>query len=218
MEDVDRRAAESEVRWVAPLRFWFAGPVPPPLEQISFSCTLAPAEPCSAMANLRVIKDRLASNAVLASASPMFPHVLWHSCLHSQGWTLVPCAPTNLPFDAWTLQEAVDLWTEPGDLTDAEFQEAFDGDACAEWNKMKPDGTRLQGDECTRKWTLTRQANVRALLQLPYPRKVVLFAVKFLCCNTCESVTRVSDWLKCVRSASLVRDVELPMLGTSAHQ
>ncbi len=104
-------------------------------------------------------------------------------------------------------------------MTDAEFQEAFDRDACAEWNKMKPDGARLQGDECTREWTLTRQANVHALLRLPYPRKVVLFAVEFLCCNMCESVTRVSDWLKCVRSASWLRDVELPMRGrTSAQQ
>jgi hypothetical protein len=71
-------------------------------------------------------------------------------------------------------------------LTDAEFHAAFDREACTDTNKM---------------------ADVRALRNLPFPRKVVVFAVAFLCRYMCANVTSVADWLACVRAAC---DVDLP--------
>lgn len=155
-----------------------------------------------------------------------FPHVLWHT-LSSPNGNGISVQPNSAkkPFSPASFAAVVEVWPvsddAEADMTDEAFYEAFDREACTDWNKMEPDGTSFGGAFLAPKGSaehedalaITRRTNGMALLKLPYPRKAILFAMDFLCNLRCESVVRVADWLEAVRRESARLGTMLPLMA-----
>ena len=95
------------------------------------------------------------------------------------------------PADQETIQIVVDLWQQNERLTTQEFWEAFDCQACTDWDTMQPDGTSFGGAWLTDRSNareLTRLQNFACLAKLQFPRRTILYAIDFLCPRRCESV------------------------------
>ena len=88
-------------------------------------------------------------------------------------------------------------------MTDKEFKEWFDENACTDWNKQQPNGEYFGGfwndKSCSNASVLTRQHNFDELIKLPYSRKLICETIDIGCCNRIESVrftNYVCEWIK----------------------
>ncbi len=98
------------------------------------------------------------------------------------------------PIDDRLCGEIAVVWTKNTQMTFREFYDKFDERACPDWNKISPDGNPVA-------WVCnaTRQANGKALYELPYPPETILIAVEHLCRYRSEGVIEVNDWLAWVK-------------------
>ena len=93
-----------------------------------------------------------------------------------------------------------------------DFAEWLDNELCNQWSKMDADGNDFAGFwefpegsyEHENAWTLTRKANIAALVSLPYPRSLVKWTLKVGCANLRECV-RYSNFLCHYIEANAIR-------------
>ena len=96
---------------------------------------------------------------------------------------------------------------EYNDMNDEEFTERFEKNACSDWNKQDKYGESYVGywnsseDSYLFKnaYNLTREDNLKSLLELPYPREFILETITIGCNNRLESVRYsnfLCEWMK----------------------
>jgi len=105
-----------------------------------------------------------------------------------------------------TYKKFRDLWRDPVPMTAAAFGKWFDDNACTDWSKMDVQGECFGGfwhsedlDERKNAWELTREANLNALIALPYPFQVIQRTIEIGCSTRRESVPYTvlcCEWLK----------------------
>jgi hypothetical protein len=120
------------------------------------------------------------------------------------------------------------LWEINDPYAPEEFASEFDEIACSEWNKIDrygeyfvkfwkyPEGS----DEKTNAWTLTRDDNCQGLWELPYPKSVILKAIKYACDITgmfesVKCINFICEWIK--RKTAQMKDKPLEIIFRNFH-
>ena len=92
----------------------------------------------------------------------------------------------------WTLYLRFKKKSQQAPLNDAQFIEWFEEHACTDWGKMQRDGTPFGGfwdiDDGSKAYDLTKADNLRGLLELPYPRRLMKTAINYGCSTRLECV------------------------------
>lgn len=97
------------------------------------------------------------------------------------------------------LDDILRLWKEDEKMTFPKFFEVYDDLACSDWGKSDMcDGPKYSKDDYGRIgwhriYQSRRMAGAIALAALPYPPRVVLYAMEHLCAFRCERVETVED-------------------------
>jgi len=98
-------------------------------------------------------------------------------------------------------------WNDATDLSYDEFSEMFYDKCCTEWYKMDRYGHCYGGfwnypkdsAEYNDAWNLSGEDNCKALFELPYPKKFILYTIKIGCGSRLESVpfsNYMCEWMK----------------------
>lgn len=101
-----------------------------------------------------------------------------------------------------TFHELKKIWLENKEMSEADFSEEFNNNACTEWYKMDEFGESFGGywkypeDSYEKKnaFILTGKKNCEKLYELPYPKKVLLKTIDIGCRMRVECV-RYSNFL-----------------------
>lgn len=111
----------------------------------------------------------------------------------------------NISID--TFLEISQLWVNEPEMSYDEFCKEFEKNACTEWYKMDKHGEYFTGYwnypegsyERNNAMDLTFKDNRKALFDLPYPKKFILYTVEFGCDRLLESVpfsNFMCEWVK----------------------
>lgn len=120
------------------------------------------------------------------------------------------------------------LWEINDPYTPEEFASEFDEIACSEWNKVGRDGEYFVkfwkypegSDEKTNAWSLTRDDNCQGLWELPYPKSVILKAIKYACDITgmfesVKCINFICEWIK--RKTAQMADKQVQIIFRNLH-
>lgn len=88
------------------------------------------------------------------------------------------------------------IWDDKEEMTYEKFKDEFNGTACSDWAKMDKYGECYGGywkypDDSYEKenaWELSHEENCKALFDLPYPKRFILYTIDIGCSNRQESV------------------------------